>query len=80
MLEINLKYTVGCLRSAGLEAKWSKDRGGRPVIVARYPLAKAEFQRVQWWRVDGYMFDSMKRDGVVEAFVNHTLLGDIFAI
>lgn len=79
-LEIDLHLTVGDMRKHGLEAKWGKTRAGRPAIFVRNPKAAARFQRDNWWLVDRDMFAAMKRDGVLEAFTNHTLLGDIFAL
>lgn len=75
----DLKYRVGTFREAGLEARWSKVRGA-PIIVVRNPNANTNHQREQWWVCDKYMFEDMKKDGIIEAFDNHTILGDILSI
>jgi len=74
-----MKHGVKTYREAGLEARWSK-RNGRPVITVRDPIAPLEHQRQTWWIVSLNMFEDMKKDGIREAFRNHTLLGDIFSI
>ena len=74
-----LKLAVGTMRDAGLEAKWGKLRD-RPVIFVRNPKSPNKHQREQWWIVDNGMWQSMNKQGIVEAFTNHTLLGDIFSI
>jgi hypothetical protein len=75
-----MKYSVKTLRSAGLEARWTHNRNGAPIIVARNLRAPLTHQRSTWWHVTAGMWTSMQKDGVVEAFDNHTLLGDIFSI
>lgn len=72
-----IRYRVGDLRAAGLEARWSKLRHGSPVIIARDPAAKYPHQRERWWVVERDMFAAMQRDGVREAFDNFTLLGGL---
>lgn len=72
--------SVKTFRAAGLEAKWSKTRAGRPVMVCRYPLAKYRHQRETWWVVDSAMVRQMERQGIVEGFDSCTLLGDMFSI
>ena len=75
-----MKYSVKTLRAAGLEARWTHNRNGAPIIVCRDPLAKAKHQRETWWHIGQKMWDSMKEVGVREAFDRCTLLGDIFSI
>jgi hypothetical protein len=75
-----LTYRVGTFRNVGLEAKWTKQFNGGPIIVARDPNAESEHQRTSWWSVDVKMFDLMKESGVREGFNQSTLLGDIFSI
>lgn len=79
-LEIDLHLTVGDMRKNGLEARWGKTRSGRPALFVRNPKAAARFQRETWWVVDSAMFESMKRDGVIEAFTSYTLLGNVFSV
>jgi len=74
-----MKYTVETFRASGLEAKWTKRSDGSPAIVARNPNGRAH-QRNQWWTITKGMFEAMQKDGIVEAFDNHTLLGDVFSV
>lgn len=76
---MELKYRVGPLREAGLEAKWTKTRSGQPIIVVRDPQGKDAHQRTQWWGVDEQMFRDMKKVGIREAFDNHTMFGGYFS-
>tara|TARA_R110000803_G_C11831745_1_gene303389 strand:+ start:52 stop:372 length:321 start_codon:yes stop_codon:yes gene_type:complete len=73
-------YRVGPLRTAGLEAKWSKSSSGEPYIVVRNPSAKSEHQRTFWWAVDVPMWNRMKKHGIIDGFNSATLLGDVFHI
>ena len=75
-----LEYRVKPLREAGLEAKWTKTRSGTPYIKARYAQATEAHMRERWWIVDQKMFDAMQEVGIIEAFENATLLGDVFSI
>ncbi len=75
-----MKYNVTTFRSAGLEAKWSRNSKGAPIIVVRNPASQREHQRTSWWFVDRSMWETAAKVGVVEAFDRHTLLGDVFAI
>lgn len=74
-----MKLSVKTMRDAGLEAKWGKFRG-TPFIFVRNPNSKLKHQREQWWILDKDMWQAMNKQGIVEAFTNHTLLGDIFSI
>jgi hypothetical protein len=69
-----LKYGVGPMREAGLEAKWTKTSAGAPIIVARKPGTETFFA------VGNDMFEAMKSEGVLPAFERFTLLGDIFSV
>ena len=73
-LEPELKRSVHTLRAAGLEARRTRSR----LLVARNPKAPAQHMRETWWVVDEPMWQQMERDGIVEAFDNAVLLGDIF--
>ena len=75
-----MKYSVKDLREGGLEARWTKNSRGAPIIVARCPMANSKHQREKWWMVDNGMFEAMKQKGIIEAFSCHTLLGDIFSV
>lgn len=74
------KYSVVTLRAAGLQARWSRNRNGAPIIVARNPQASNEHQRTAWWLVGDAMWKEMKRVGIREGFDRHTLLGDVFSL
>jgi len=73
-------YRVADIRAFGLEARWAKRRTGGPIIVARNPTAKTAHQREKWWVVDAQMWERAKQVGLVQAFDEHTVLGDIFGI
>lgn len=68
-----LGYKVGTIREAGLEARWTKTRKGTPCIVARKPEGK-------WYIVNLDMWTRAHEVGIMEAFEEHTCLGDIFSI
>ena len=71
---MSLQYKVATLRSAGLEAKWSKTRSGSPILVAR------ALGTSRWYYVDKDMWKHAQVVGIKEAFGDHTCLGDIFSI
>lgn len=71
-----MKYTVSILRRAGLEAKWSRTRAGKRILLARDPLSKS----TTWWHVSDAMKRDMEKHGVKEAFDRYTLLGAFFSI
>lgn len=68
-----MRYTVSTIRSAGLEARWSRTRSGAPIIAARKPGGT-------WFVVACDMWDAMKSEGIKPAFERFTLLGDIFSV
>lgn len=68
-----MKYTVQTIRDAGLDCKWSRNSRGAPIIVARKDAGR-------WYYVDRRMWADMERDGIAEAFGNHTALGEYFSI
>lgn len=78
----NMTNKVSTYRSAGLEARWGKDRKGRPFtfIFIRNSQAPHPHQRDTWWIVSRSMFETMAEVGIVEGFSWHTLLGDVFSI
>jgi len=75
-----LRYRVGALREAGLDAKWSKTGSGAPIIVVRNLNAETAHQRVYWWYCDKDMFTRMQKVGIIEGFNQTTILGDILSI
>ncbi len=79
-MKTEITYTVGCMRAAGLKARWSKNQRGAPMIFVLNPASKLPHQRETWWAVTASMFESMKADGVLEGFNGATLIGDIFSI
>jgi hypothetical protein len=68
-----MKYTVSTIRSAGLQARWTRTRVGAPIIAARAGQGT-------WFVIGRDMWDAMKSEGVKEAFDRFTLLGDIFSV
>lgn len=79
-MESDMKNNVATYRSAGLEARWSRNPAGGPRMLVRNPASPRKHQRETWWQVTRAMFETMKEVGVVEGFDRHTLLGDIFAV
>lgn len=75
-----MPYSVQTLRSAGLEARWARNRKGAPIIVARDPNGRHEHQRSRWWAVDAACWRAMQADGIREGFDSATLLADVFNI
>lgn len=75
-----MKYQVGTLREAGLEARWTKTRNGAPIIAARDPVGYEQHQKTQWWVVDDAMWKDMERHGIKVGFDNHTMLGNFFSV
>lgn len=74
------RYTVGTFRAAGLQAKWTKNHRGAPIIIVRNPNAESRHQRECWWMCDRSMWETMQRVGILEGFDSHTLLGDVFSV
>jgi len=68
-----MNYNVATIRKAGLEARWTRTRIGSPIISARLPNEK-------WYVIDKSMWESAAKVGILEAFKNHTALGDFFSI
>ena len=69
-----MRYVVKTFRDAGLEAKWSRNSAGAPIIVARKPGNR-------FYYADRKMWDTVQKLGdVYEAFDRHTAFGDYFSI
>lgn len=75
-----MNYRVSDIRATGLEAKWSRGRSNGPIIVIRNPNADKEHQRKKWWYVDRDMWARAEEVGLLQAFEEHTCLGDFFSI
>lgn len=75
-----VNYRVADIRALGLEARWAKRRSGSPIIVARNPAAELAHQRDKWWVIDRGMWERAQKVGLIEAFNEHTLLGDYFSV
>jgi hypothetical protein len=69
-----MNYCVKEIRDAGLNARWSKTSSGRPIIVAR------KGDRGSWYYVDGNMWTRAKCVGILQAFEEHTCLGEFFSV
>lgn len=67
-----MPYAVQTFRDAGLEAKWSKNSAGAPIIIARKPGGR-------FYYADRKMWETAQKVGVAEAFDRHTALGDYFS-
>lgn len=76
----SVPYRVDTFRKAGLEARWTKNRKGQPVIVCRWNSPDAlDHQRERWWLVDSGMTRNMETEGVLEGFRLSTILGCYFS-
>lgn len=73
------RYRVEDFRSAGLEARWGKHHG-TPCIYARNPNSEHRHQRETWWLMDARMFERAREYGIMQAFHEATLIGDMFSI
>ena len=76
----SLEYKVSTFRECGLDAKWSKTRSGKPIIVVRDPESELPHQRNQWWWLDSAMYKAMQNEGVKQGFNSSTIIADIFSI
>jgi hypothetical protein len=80
MVAPSLQYRVSTFRLAGIEAKWGRTRKHAPIILVRNPNASTKHQRETWWAVHRDMFERMQEVGVLQAFDEHTALGDLFSM
>jgi hypothetical protein len=69
-----IHYRVATFREAGLEAKWSKTRIGKPYLLGRQCGTKT------WFVITSDMIERMEEVGIMEGFEEHTLLGNVFAV
>lgn len=69
-----MAYRVGALRSAGLEARWTRTAAGAPIIAARDPHAPTGLERDTWWLVDRELWGDMQASGARQALGEHTEL------
>lgn len=66
----DLKYRVGTLKAAGLDAKWSKNSGGAPIMLARKRGSTGPF-----YYVDKHLWGRAKVVGLTQAFDEFGALG-----
>lgn len=71
-----MKYTVRTIREAGLEARWTRTRKGKPIIVARVPGNETG----TWYAVSDKVWKRAKLAGIYQAFEECTVLGRYFSI
>lgn len=69
-----MKYNVSTFRKSGLEARWTRTRQNAPIIAVRKSGSG------HWYVVDKNLWKDMQKEGVIQAFEQHTLLGDYFSI
>lgn len=74
-----MRYTVGDIRKAGIECKWSRTRTGAPIIVGKTDTVGRDGKPI-WAYIDGEMWDDAKRQGLKAAFEAHTALIGFFSI
>jgi len=69
-------YQVGTFRDAGLKAKWTKRRSGRPVIAVYHD------KHDSWYIIDKNLWEFMCNapEGLKVGFKMGTLISDIFSI
>tara|TARA_R100001082_G_scaffold17547_1_gene8763 strand:+ start:3966 stop:4214 length:249 start_codon:yes stop_codon:yes gene_type:complete len=82
-----MKYQVKTFRAAGLEARWTKNRRGRPLIVLRDPNSDMAHQRENWYACDKVLWKTIseyKKDGIEDfvrkAFEDHTMFADLLSV
>ena len=68
-----MEYTVGYIRSQGLECRWTKRRNGAPIIVGKTANGT-------WAAIDRSMWNRAETVGLSQAFSEHTTLIDIFSV
>jgi hypothetical protein len=71
-----LRYTVGTVRAAGLDARWTKTNAGAPIIAAR----RADVGGGMWYVLDREIWGSAQKVGLATAFEQHCALGKYFSI
>lgn len=69
-----IPYTVGAVRAAGLQARWTRTRRGGPILSAFRPEHNA------WYVIDGRQYERAKVVGYKQAFEEATALGKFFSI
>ena len=67
-------YTVGAIRAAGLEARWSRTRAGAPILTARHA------GETTWWIMSGRTYERAKIVGWAKAFNEATCLSRYFSV
>lgn len=67
-----MKYSVKEIRLAGLSCKWAKTQGGAPIIVGNTTQSKSYY-------IDALMWKRAQVVGIMQAFEEHTALGEIFS-
>jgi hypothetical protein len=75
-----MKYNVATMRSAGLEARWTRTRNNAPIIAVRNPNSDLKHQRETWYVVDDRMWKRMQDAGVMAGYDQATLLGNFFSV
>ena len=69
-----MEHIIKTFQDAGLEAKWSKTKAGKPCILTRKKNTK------KWWLCNEIMWSQMHKHGIRQGYDNCTLLGDVFSI
>ena len=71
-----MTYRVSTIRSAGLDARWTRTMAGAPIIAARIP----NDLKGTWFVIDARLWSRMEKEGIRKAFELHTALGAFFSI
>lgn len=75
-----MKYTVGYIRSCGIECRWTKTRSGQPIIVGKTDSTDRQGKPV-WAVIDDEMWRYAQRIGdLKQAFDNSTALVNVFSV
>lgn len=74
-----MQYTVGWIRSQGIECKWSRSRNGAPIIIGKTSSLDRTGQPI-WSVIDTDMWNRAKVVGLPQAFEEHTTFIGLFSV
>lgn len=74
-----LSYTVGAIRDAGIECRWSRTRNGAPIIIGKTDTVSRDGNHM-WAVIDAGMWKRAEVVGIARAFKEHTALIGFFSV
>ena len=74
-----MKYTVGYIRSQGIECRWTKNRNGAPIIVGTTDRVDRKGNPI-WSVICGDMWKRAEAVGLKQAFHEYTALIDLLSV